>query len=107
MTSKKKRLNFDLECYFCKIEAYTAILRRYSHNFPKFPRRFRPDFHQIKCFEGALAPRLLHQCSKILDGCHGNTIKKYEGFMALLAKKVPDPCSMRIIKVLTENLPVQ
>ena len=26
-----KRLHFDFECYFCKIKAHTAILRRYSH----------------------------------------------------------------------------
>jgi len=56
MTSTKKRLHFYLECYFCKIKAHIAILRRYSHILPEFPHRFCPDFHQIKRFGGALAP---------------------------------------------------
>jgi len=61
MTSKQKRLHFDLKCYFCKIKAHTAVLRRYSHILLKFPHIFCPDFHQIKSFGGPLTPRLLHQ----------------------------------------------
>jgi len=51
-----KRLHFDFECYFCKIKAHTAILRRYSHILPKFPHIFCPDFHQIKSFGVRLPP---------------------------------------------------
>jgi len=37
MTSKKKkRLHFDFGRHFCKIEAYKAILRRFSHILTKF-----------------------------------------------------------------------
>jgi len=43
------------KCYFCKIKAHTAILRRYSHILPIFPHRFCLDFHQIKSFGRALA----------------------------------------------------
>jgi len=33
---KKKRLYFDFGRHFCKIKAYKAILRRFSHILPKF-----------------------------------------------------------------------
>jgi len=51
----KKRLHFYFGCHFCKIEAHTAILRKFSQIFPKFPQIFYPDFYQFKIFWGAVA----------------------------------------------------
>jgi len=54
-----KRLHFHFGCHFCKINAHTAILRRFTHILPKclhILRGFCPDFHQVKNFGGALAP---------------------------------------------------
>ena len=70
MTSTKKRLHFHFGCHFCKINAHTAILRRFTHILLRFPhilpgfKGFCPDFHQIKTFGVLLHPlhlRLLHQ----------------------------------------------
>jgi len=34
---KTRRLHFDFGCHLSEIKAHTAILRRYSHIWPKFP----------------------------------------------------------------------
>ena len=54
---KKKRLDFYFGCHFCKIKAHRpAVIFEGFHTFcPNFCRFF-PNFHQIKNFEGALAP---------------------------------------------------
>jgi len=59
---KQKRPHLDFGCRFCKIKAHAAVLQRFSHILPKFPQIFPDfkgfclDFHQIKSFEGAVAP---------------------------------------------------
>ena len=90
MTSKKKRLHFYLECYFCKIKAHTAILRRHLHILPKFPHRFCPDFHQIKVLGVHLHPTTYTSVEKYCMTLMEIQLK-YVGFMAPLAKKVPNP----------------